>query len=159
MSGVKFRRIKGRIIPIFDHPIKRRVIQSGAVAVGGVGGAGMAMKDSGAKTKGPSSGFLALGYGLQVASGVIAGLPSRGIKGVGANVLGSIGADTLSTLSFAKSVSHMKGSQSKKLKAYATHQAIGTGVGYGVFGAMLLKNPAARASVIKWTSKALKVFK
>lgn len=156
MGAVKFRRIRGRIVPIVDHPVKRRALQAGAVAVGGVSGAGMAMGDSGKKTKGPSKGFLALGYGFQVASGIISGLPSKGLKGFGANIAGSIGADTLSTLSFAKSVSNMKGTREQKLKVYAKHQAIGTGIGYGIFGAMLLRNPAVRASAMKWATRAFK---
>jgi hypothetical protein len=151
--NVIFRRIKGRIIPIMQDPVKRRVVQGSAAAAVPALGLASVLRSQG-KSEKPSRAWLAAGYGLQVASGLVAGIPSRGAKGVAAAIAGSVALDLASTAAFTKSVSDIKGTKGQKIKEYAKHQTYGTALGYGVFGGTLVLNKQGRARFMKATQSA-----
>jgi hypothetical protein len=65
-------------------------------------------------------------------------LPVKGKLGFGLTMAGSIALDTLATTLNAKSVMGMKGTRLKRAKVFGEQQVVGTGIGYGVFGASLL---------------------
>jgi len=150
MGSVVFRRIKGKIIPIRQAGEKiatgrvgRRLATSAAVSAAPIAGAAAAIraKPTIKKTSSPNKFYLAAGYGLQVASGIVSGIPTSGTKGFLKGFLASTAIDAASTAAFAKSVQGLRGDRKTKLKAFAKHQAIGSAIGYGVFGATLLRNP------------------
>jgi hypothetical protein len=162
MAGVTFRRIGNRIVPIKDaanaiakDPAKRKIASAVAVGAVGVSSVSAATRKTEKKTNGPDKKFLALGYGLQIASGILSGYPFKGKAGLGLNVGGSFTTDVASTASFAKATASMRGTKKTKLKEYAKHQAIGTGIGYATFGATLLANPAVRSKLAQWGSKLI----
>lgn len=157
---MRFIRVKGRVIPlrnkateVLRNPIGRKAAKASAVAGASVMGIGAAITNSGKKSKEPSKFMLGLGYGLQVASGIISGLPARSGKAIALGIGSSIAADTASTAAFAKATSDTRGTKMQKLKQFGKHQAIGTTIGYTVFGATVLANPATRATIAKWTTK------
>ncbi len=161
MNGISFRRIRGRIIPIRKaasdlgkSPVKRRIVKAGVAAV--AVGAGALKATSSGKSKLSRSFHLAAAYGLQVVSGAVSAIPTRGVARLSAALAGSVVADTLSTASFARAASLTEGSRRTKLKNFAKHQAIGTGVGYATFGAGLLANKNVRAKLASWGAKIAK---
>lgn len=158
MGQVAFRRVGGRIIPIRNQSsssmLKKKIAGAAAVSVvGATAGVAGATRTIEKKTKGPDKNFLALGYGLQVLSGIVSGFPFKGKAGIAMNIGGSIAADLGATAAMARSTASMKGSKREKIKAFAKHQAIGTGIGYAAFGGTLLANPAVRAKLLQWGSK------
>lgn len=135
-----FRRVRGRIIPI---------AASGAVGVGlGVGGS-IALRKT--KQELPSAkkanAYLALGMVGQVASGVISGLPSTGKKML-AGFAASVGIDAASSAAFMKAASLKGGTRQEKLKRFAKYQAVGSGIGWGLYGSSLLANKSVRTKLL-----------
>lgn len=147
---MQFFRRNGKIIPI---RAKAAGMTAGAVATGAVA---IAASKSQAKPTEHKKAFLAAGYGLQVLSGIVSGLPVKGAKGLGANFLASAGIDLASTSAFAKGTLGGSGSRKAKIKDYAKHQATGTALGYATFGATLLAQKSVRKAIFNWGMKAVK---
>lgn len=163
MQGVSFRRIRGKIVPIrraadkiASSPIKRKAVK--ALAASGVIGAtvGVGVGVSGTSKAKNRKTHLAAGYGFQILSGALAAIPTKGVRGLGLNLLGSVGSDIISSANFAKASAGLRGDQRKKLKDFAKHQAIGTGIGYATFGAGLLANKSVRSKALAWGAKIAK---
>ena len=152
MPKVMFRRIKGRIVPI---RVTAKAGALGATAVGAtVAGSTLAVKTHGT-LKHPDPLFKYGSYAAQIASGVVAALPTKGKLGFALSIGGSIALDTLAAGLNAKSVAMMKGSKWNKAKAFGEQQAIGTGIGYGVFGAGLIARKDVRAKAVSGTISVL----
>jgi hypothetical protein len=162
MNEIAFRRIGGRIVPIkkptgAGKSLVSRRVAKGVIATGLSAAAGGALlKPGNGKSPKPNRFKLGLGYGLQVLSGAIAAAPVKGAARISAAIAGSVAADLSSSAMFASAIKDMRGDRSTKLKQFAKHQAIGTGVGYATFGAGLLANKSVRSKVIGWGSKIVR---
>jgi hypothetical protein len=144
MAQIRFRRIRGKIIPI-------KVKAATAAAGAGVGaGAGYLASRSADKKPNPTqqSVLKYTGYGLAAAAGAIGGFPVKSLKGFAKLAGVSFGVDLAAN---AASVASLKGIKGKKAKAqeFAKQQAVQFGLGYTTFGAGLLANKAFRRKALK----------
>jgi hypothetical protein len=138
---VVFRRIRGKIVPM-------AVAGAATVAAGA-----MASRSKGGKLSHPDPFYKYASYGTQIASGIVAAIPTKSKLGFALSMGGSVALDSISAALNAKSVAGMKGTKLKKAKAFAQQQAIGTGIGYGVYGAALLSRPDIRGKVASFLGR------
>lgn len=154
MSAIQFRRIRGRVVPI-RNSTKAKVVGLGiSAAAATAAGSVVATRDKGTN-RSPDPLFKYGSYAAQVASGVVAALPLKGKAGLAFSIGGSVALDAIAAALNANSVAHMRGSKWKKAKVFGEQQAIGTSIGYGVFGASLLARQDVRSKVAGSAIKAL----
>lgn len=163
-SSILFRRIHGRIIPIRaglgKRPGRQALTQAATKVISTPSSSLIARqkinqaRKSTLKTNGADLKYVALGHGLQVASGLVSGFHLPGKLGAAASIGASVGLDLLSTAAYTKSVANMKGSRVKRLKEFGKHHAIGTALGYATFGGSLLGNPKTRNQMIAFGKSA-----
>lgn len=153
MADVKFRRIRGRVIPILQ---KDRAVTTAAVgAVGAVAGTLAIKHNPDAPKKGQSRGWKYGAFGMQFLSGAVSALPLKGARGLALGLGASFGLDAAAAGAAWKSVEGVRGGKEKQLKEFGKTQATGVAIGYTTFGAGLLANPAVRAKLMKWGAKIL----
>ena len=156
-AAIRFIRKNGRVIPI------RTGVKIGAAVAGGaaasVGVAAAISSKSKGKSKEPDSFYKYGSYAAQVASGAVSALPTKGKLGFALAIGSSIALDSVATALNAKSVVNMRGTRWQKAKVFGEQQALGTALGYGVFGAGLLSQRSFRFKAAKTGLKAIRKVK
>jgi len=146
-----FRRVNGRIIPILA-----KASAAGAISAGT--GLKLSKDKLSKENKSPNKLLQAAAIGASIGSAFISAFPIKKLGFFGSQAA-SLGVDAIGTSLNAASVSKMSGSKKKKVKEFAKAEIRSAAIGYGAWGAMLLKNQNVRANIFKVTRKATRIVR